>query len=363
MAEIVIDHVRHAYSGDLRDRDGLAIKGIDHHWRDGGAYALLGPSGCGKSTLLNIISGLIRPSAGRILFDGRDVTEVPTEARNIAQVFQFPVLYDTMSVFDNLAFPLRNRGVDRQRIQQRVESVAEMLDLQPVLRKKAAGLSAADKQKISLGRGLAREDVAAILFDEPLTVIDPHIKYALRRKLKLVHQATRRTLIYVTHDQSEAMTFADTVVVMAAGEVAQTGTPRELYERPAHTFVGRFIGSPGINLIPCALNGAMAEFSGGCLPVSGRLVQAAPRGQALEIGVRPRGIRPARRGERGMRAAIRAVERRGAFSLIKLQLGDNPLVMEIPDGEPTPSESFDLVFNPDMTLLYAGQRLQGAINA
>ena len=363
MAEIVIDHVRHSYSGDLRDRSGLAIKGIDHHWRDGGAYALLGPSGCGKSTLLNIISGLIRPSAGRILFDGRDVTDVPTEARNIAQVFQFPVLYDTLSVFDNLAFPLRNRGVDRRRILKRVESVAEMLDLGPVLHKKAAGLSAADKQKISLGRGLAREDTAAILFDEPLTVIDPHIKYELRRRLKLVHQATRRTLIYVTHDQSEAMTFADTVVVMSAGEVLQTGAPRALYERPGHTFVGRFIGSPGINLIPCSLNGAVAEFNGGRLPVSGRLVQAAPRGLALEIGVRPRHIRPARSGEKGMKAAIRAVERRGAFSLVKLQLGDNPLVMELPDGEPAPAESCDLIFNPDMTLLYAGQRLLGAINA
>ena len=363
MAEIVIDNVRHAYSGDLQDRNGRAIKGVDHHWQDGGAYALLGPSGCGKSTMLNIISGLVRPSAGRILFDGRDVTDVPTEARNIAQVFQFPVLYDTMTVFDNLAFPLRNQRMDRQSIANRVEIVAEMLDLQPVLRKKAAGLSAADRQKISLGRGLVREDVAAILFDEPLTVIDPHVKYELRRKLKLVHQATRRTLIYVTHDQGEAMTFADTVVVMSAGEVVQTGSPRELYERPGHTFVGRFIGSPGINLIPCALNGAVAEFNGGCLPVSGRVAAAAARGQAVEIGVRPRGIRPARRGERGMAAQIRAVERRSACSLVKLQLGDNPLVMEIPDGEPAPSESFDLVFNPDMTLIYAGQRLLGPINA
>ena len=157
-------------------------------WDDGGAYALLGPSGCGKTTLLNIISGLLTPTKGRVLYNGEDVTALPPEKRNIAQVFQFPVLYDTMTVYENLAFPLQNRHMEKSAIDQRVHEVAEILDLTSFLQQKAAGLAADAKQKISLGRGLVRSDVAAILFDEPLTVIDPHLKWHLRRKLKEIHE-------------------------------------------------------------------------------------------------------------------------------------------------------------------------------
>ena len=215
-----------------------ALKEIDHVWEQGGAYALLGPSGCGKTTLLNIISGLVRPSRGRILFDERDVTDLPTEARNIAQVFQFPVVYDTMTVRENLAFPLKNRACRRRQSAARVEEIARLLDLSRVLDRKARNLTADMKQKISLGRGLVRSDVAAILFDEPLTVIDPHLKWQLRSTLKEIHRLLDLTMIYVTHDQTEALTFADKVVVMHDGAVVQTGTPEELFERPAHTFVG-----------------------------------------------------------------------------------------------------------------------------
>ncbi len=161
-----------------REESDYALKRIHNTWDDGGAYALLGPSGCGKTTLLNVISGLLTPSKGRVFYDGQDVTDLPPEKRNIAQVFQFPVLYDTMSVFDNLAFPLRNRRVAPDEIKRRVLEVAEILDLTPFLKKKAAGLAADAKQKISLGRGLVRSDVAAILFDEPLTVIDPAFEMA-----------------------------------------------------------------------------------------------------------------------------------------------------------------------------------------
>ncbi len=155
---------------------------------------MLGPSGCGKTTLLNIVSGLLTPSRGRVLYDGKDVTELPPEKRNIAQVFQFPVLYDTMSVFNNLAFPLRNRGLSEIKIKERVLEVAEILDLTPFLNKRAEGLAADAKQKISLGRGLVRSDVAAILFDEPLTVIHPQMKWSLRQKLKDIHEELKRTL-------------------------------------------------------------------------------------------------------------------------------------------------------------------------
>ena len=195
-------------------------------WEQGRAYALLGPSGCGKTTLLNIISGLVTPSEGRVLFDGSDVTHLPTEQRNIAQVFQFPVIYDTMTVAGNLAFPLKNRGVERGAIKSRVAEIAACSILPSDLSRRARGITAEAKQKISLGRGLVRADVAAILFDEPLTVIDPALKWQLRSKLKAVHRALDLLMIYVTHDQIEALTFADEVVVMKDGRVLQIAHAR-----------------------------------------------------------------------------------------------------------------------------------------
>jgi glycerol transport system ATP-binding protein len=217
MAQIALKEIAHSYISTPKDESDYALKRIHSEWEDAGAYALLGPSGCGKTTLLNVISGLLTPSQGRVFFNGNDVTGLPPEKRNIAQVFQFPVLYDTMSVFNNLAFPLRNRGIQESEVEKRVLEVAEILDLTPFLKKRAAGLAADAKQKISLGRGLVRSDVAAILFDEPLTVIDPHLKWHLRRKLKEVHDQLKLTLIYVTHDQVEALTFAEQVMVMYEG--------------------------------------------------------------------------------------------------------------------------------------------------
>ncbi len=173
MAKITLDDLRHSYYPNPAAEDDWALKKLSLDWEDGGAYALLGPSGCGKTTLLNLISGLLRPTEGRILFDGQDVTEATPEQRNIAQVFQFPVIYDTMTVYDNLAFPLRNRGVAEAEVDKRVREIAEMLDLDHMLDKRASGLTADGKQKISLGRGLVRSDVNVIMFDEPLTVIDP----------------------------------------------------------------------------------------------------------------------------------------------------------------------------------------------
>ncbi|MEQ8700946.1 MAG: ABC transporter ATP-binding protein, partial [Bauldia litoralis] len=244
MAGITLDKVRHSYGPKPTNDEDWALKEVSLDFADGGAYALLGPSGCGKTTLLNLVSGLLRPTEGTILFDGLDVTDATPEARNIAQVFQFPVIYDTVTVYDNLAFPLRNRGVTGPDIDRRVREIASMLELDGMLTKRASGLTADGKQKISLGRGLVRSDVNVIMFDEPLTVIDPHLKWVLRSKLKELHSRIRRTMIYVTHDQTEALTFADKVVVMHDGQIVQIGTPAELFERPSHTFVGYFIGSP-----------------------------------------------------------------------------------------------------------------------
>src|SRR6478752_7644385 len=259
MARITLDHIRHAYGPNPKSEADYALREVDHEWNDGGAYALLGPSGCGKTTLLNIISGLLHPSHGRILFDGQDVTNLTTQARNIAQVFQFPVIYDTMTVYDNLAFPLRNRGVAEPEVDRRVRDILEMIDLAAMAKRKAQGLTADQKQKISLGRGLVRNDVNAILFDEPLTVIDPHMKWVLRSQLKKLHRQFGFTMVYVTHDQTEALTFADKVVVMYDGQIVQIGTPAELFEKPKHTFVGYFIGSPGMNVFPVSVEGHNAR--------------------------------------------------------------------------------------------------------
>ena len=225
MARIDLVDLAHSYGGNDAPLESFALKPVTMTWRQGGAYALLGPSGCGKTTLLNLISGIITPSRGKIQFDNADVTPLSTQKRNIAQVFQFPVIYDTMTVGQNLAFPLKNRGVAKSEIDKRVAEIAHLLDLTPHLNRKATRLTADAKQKISLGRGLVRSDVAAVLFDEPLTVIDPELKWQLRSKLKALHRTLDLTMIYVTHDQTEALTFADTVVVMHDGRVVQSGTP------------------------------------------------------------------------------------------------------------------------------------------
>ena len=292
MARIDLD-LAHSYVAHPQNDEDYALLPLNFTFEDGGAYALLGPSGCGKTTLLNCISGLLRPSQGTIRFDGNDVTDASPQARNIAQVFQFPVIYDTMTVGENLAFPLRNRGVPAAQVRQRVGRVAEMLDLSASLDRRASGLAADAKQKISLGRGLVRQDVSAILFDEPLTVIDPHLKWQLRRKLKEIHHEFRLTLIYVTHDQTEALTFADQVVVMSRGKAVQVGPADALFERPAHTFVGHFIGSPGMNFLP-------GQWRDGAIDVAGRRylpplpAQTAAALQAagsFRIGVRPEYLR------------------------------------------------------------------------
>jgi glycerol transport system ATP-binding protein len=352
MARIHLDHLRHAYRPDPRpdvDAD-WALRGLDLEWSDGGAYALLGPSGCGKTTLLNLISGLLTPTRGRILFGERDVTALEPGERNIAQVFQFPVVYDTMSVFDNLAFPLRNRGIAEPEVQRRVTEIAAMLDLDATLHERAAGLTADGKQKISLGRGLVRSDVAAILFDEPLTVIDPHLKWRLRSKLKELHQRVGRTMIYVTHDQTEALTFADQVVVMFDGQVVQSGTPVELFERPQHTFVGHFIGSPGMNLLPCELDAAgVPRFAGQAVPTASQQTEGA-RGKKLEIGVRPEFVRFA---GSGIPVRIERASDVGRFHIVDARAGEQLIKVIVAEGEPVPAEQGHLAFDPERTRVYA----------
>ncbi len=315
MARIDLD-LAHAYGPNPQRDEDFALLPLKMSFADGGAYALLGPSGCGKTTLLNIVSGLVRPSQGSVRFDGVEVTARTPQQRNIAQVFQFPVIYDTMTVAENLAFPLRNRGVDAGRIAQRVGRIAEMLELSGQLGSRAAGLAADAKQKISLGRGLVREDVSAVLFDEPLTVIDPHLKWQLRRKLKQIHHELKLTLIYVTHDQVEALTFADQVVVMTRGRAVQIGSASELFERPQHTFVGHFIGSPGMNFLPARIDGGGVEVAGQRVAAAAAAAPAAGDGPCL-LGVRPEYVTLAKpHGEGAVPAVVTQAQDIGTYWLL-----------------------------------------------
>lgn len=347
MAKITLSKLRHSYLEHPKSPEDYALKEIDLDWEDGGAYALLGPSGCGKSTLLNIISGLLTPSEGAVLFDDKDVTSLPPDKRNIAQVFQFPVIYDTMTAYDNLAFPLRNRGMDEAHVKTRVTEIAEMLELTDMLGTRASGLSPDNKQKISMGRGLVREDVNVIMFDEPLTVIDPHLKWKLRSKLKELHQKVRATMIYVTHDQTEALTFADQVVVMQDGEIVQIGTPVDLFERPAHIFVGHFIGSPGMNVLPCDIRDGRAFFNGINVPLEGAIIGEA--GGMTQIGIRPEFVEFA---AAGLPATVRKVSDIGRHNVVELMLGDTT-VKAIAEGDtPNQGDAVHIGFQRDQTRLY-----------
>jgi glycerol transport system ATP-binding protein len=333
--------------------------------------------------MLDIISGLLTPTEGQVLFDGDDVTRRPTVERNIAQVFQFPVLYDTMTVEQNMRFPLRNRGIDKREAQHRAEEVADLLDIAHLLKRRAKGLSADAKQLVSLARALVRRDVSAILFDEPLTVIDPQRKWTLRQALKRVHAELNHTLVYVTHDQTEALTFADTVVVMDEGEVLQRGTPDELFERPAHVFVGNFIGSPGMNFLACTVQDGVVSVAGVDLI---RLPDAESTDQGPDdvVGIRPDFVRcvpPDEIRPGDIEATVGIVRDLGTAHLVELRLGAEPtgeatdqaperapasrasaLVARIPAGGHVPDERCGIRLDPaDVHLFRGGRRVPGCL--
>jgi glycerol transport system ATP-binding protein len=356
MAKIQLD-LAHSYKPDPKVDSDYALLPLKMSFEDGGAYALLGPSGCGKTTMLNIMSGLVAPSHGTVLFDEQDMTGATPQQRNIAQVFQFPVIYDTMTVAENLAFPLKNRKVPADQIKQRVGQIAEMLEMSHQLDMAAAGLSADQKQKISLGRGLVRPDVSAVLFDEPLTVIDPHLKWQLRRKLKQIHHELKLTLIYVTHDQVEALTFADQVVVMTRGKVVQVGTPEALFDRPAHTFVGHFIGSPGMNFLPVTVRGDVLEIAGAHLPAGGG--RNLPDG-ALTLGIRPEYLElgaPDKPGAVSVR--VQQVQDIGTYWLVSCDASGVPLKLRLaPDvAPPAVGDTVGLQLLGDNTCFYQNEEL------
>jgi len=347
MAKITLKNLSHSYLTKQKSDSDWALRGVNIDWKDGGAYALLGPSGCGKTTLLNIISGLLNPTKGKVLFDDKDVTTLNPIERDIAQIFQFPVIYDTMTVYNNLAFPLKNRGLSENEIDSKVKKIAEMLELTSTLKNKASGLTADGKQKISLGRGLVRSDVNVIMFDEPLTVIDPHLKWVLRSKLKELHQKINRTMIYVTHDQIEALTFADQVVVMHEGQIVQTGTPVELFEKPKHTFVGHFIGSPGMNILSCEIKNGQISFEDKILPSNTSIKKS--NFSKIQVGIRPEFIKFS---NDGIPVKIKRVSDTGRHKVIDTECSSGSIKILANTSTQIPSGSAHITFDQKHTYAY-----------
>ena len=322
MAEIQLRNLHHSYGEKGRENE-FSISGLDLSWEHGTANALLGPSGCGKTTLLNVISGLLRPKGGSVLVDGKDVTALAPRDRHIAQVFQFPVVYESMTVYDNLAFPLRNSRKAEPDIKKRVETIAELLGLEKLLHIKSRRLTAAEKQKLSLGRGIVREDTSAVLLDEPLAVIDPKEKLDLRRRLREIQRSLNVTMIYVTHDQHEALTFADHVTLMKDGRIVQTGTPRELYDDPATPFVGYFIGSPGMNILDARLTNDGLRVGNAPIECSERFLRKLQtKGSSFKLGIRPEFVEVSEGDSRGgIRCDVRGTEDTGAYKVLSLSAG------------------------------------------
>ena len=356
MSKIDLNNVSHSYNPN-DPNPVYALNPFSMTWENGKRYAILGPSGCGKTTMLNIVSGLVRPSAGNILFDNEDVTDLKTENRNIAQVFQFPVIYNTMTVYENLAFPLKCRDFSQTKIDERVKSVADTLNLQSFLNSPAKKLTADQKQLISLGRGLVREDVAAVLMDEPLTVIDPDLKFRLRRKLKEINEEFKTTLVYVTHDQNEAMTFADNIIVMSEGEVVQAGTPKELFERPNTTFVGYFIGSPAMNLFETEVS------SENSVKVNNSIIKTTTnlsniKSKKIKLGIRSEFIEIANsQKDNIIDVNLDKVEDLGNYKLLTAKMGNLTIKSKINRDTEVPTNNLRLHIPAEKCCVYENERI------
>ena len=281
------------------------IHGVDLEIGDGEFVIFVGPSGCGKSTLLRMIGGLEETSRGAIVIDGRDVTAEPPSKRGLAMVFQSYALYPHMSVRENMGFGLKTAGAPKAEVEEKVGEAARALRLEEYLDRRPKALSGGQRQRVAIGRSIVR-DPTAFLFDEPLSNLDAALRVEMRYEIAKLHQSLDTTMIYVTHDQVEAMTLADRIVVLEFGRIAQAGTPRELYERPANLFVAQFIGSPAMNVWT--------------------LADAPPRGmdapaEAVSIGVRPEHVRIVGPGEGALDATVDVVEYLGADSFVIADAG------------------------------------------
>jgi ABC-type sugar transport system ATPase subunit len=316
------------------------IRGVDLQAAHGDFVVLVGPSGCGKSTLLRIIAGLESASAGEVLIDGQRVNEVGAADRGCAMVFQSYALYPHMTVYANMAFGLENAGVDKREIRRLVDAAAQMLRLDGLLERKPTQLSGGQRQRVAIGRAIVR-DPKIFLFDEPLSNLDAELRVSMRAELRELHRRLGATMVYVTHDQVEAMTLADRIVVLRDGCIEQTGTPRELYGRPANTFVAGFIGSPRMNFVPLAALGAG-------LPA---LASGLPAG-TQEVGLRPEHLRPSPVGQ-GLPLTVEATEYLGAQGLVRGTLAGGVRLEALVDAQALPSEGGTLWLAPDAGKVHA----------
>jgi multiple sugar transport system ATP-binding protein len=317
------------------------LHSLDLDMAAGEFLVLVGPSGCGKSTLLNCIAGLDESSSGEIRIGGRDVTKVPPRDRDIAMVFQSYALYPTMTVAENIGFGMRVRRVPRVEQRRRVAEVAKLLQIEPLLGRKPGALSGGQRQRVAMGRALVREPVL-FLFDEPLSNLDAKLRVELRGEIKRLHQRLGASIVYVTHDQIEAMTLGTRVVVLNQGAIQQIGTPAEIYERPANLFVADFMGSPPMNLVPARFSTqggiGIVRFGDGNealrLPVTPdpllqRYVAGGGAASAIVVGLRPEALQPAT-GEDALRLRAESVENAGSDTFATFPLGGATVTARLP---------------------------------
>jgi multiple sugar transport system ATP-binding protein len=300
-----------------------ALEALSLVVEDGEFLVLLGPSGCGKTTALRCIAGLEEPTAGAIRIGERDVTHVAPGERDIAMVFQNYALYPHLTVRRNIAFALEMRRLPRAEIARRVADVAGRLGLADLLDRRPGELSGGQRQRVALGRAIVREP-AVFLFDEPLSNLDAQLRSELRGELLALHRALRATMIYVTHDQVEAMTMGSRVAVLHEGRLRQLGTPRDVYERPADAFVARFIGNPGMNLVPGTCEPGVVRAAGLTVPVeSGRAVPD------VQVGIRPEHVAVVGAGRGQGNGVVRMVEPLGSETLVHVEAGASRLVARV----------------------------------
>jgi multiple sugar transport system ATP-binding protein len=356
MAVVTLDRLSKRYERAHKP----AVEEVSLTVADGEFMVLLGPSGCGKTTTLRMIAGLESISSGKLAIDERVVNAVPAKDRDIAMVFQSYALYPHMSVRENLAFGLRRRGVDRAEIERRVKGVAAALGLSELLDRRPHALSGGQRQRVALGRAIVR-DPKVFLFDEPLSNLDASLRASTRQEIAKLHRRLEATMIYVTHDQIEAMTLGDRICVMHNGKVAQIGAPLEVYRRPASVFVARFLGSPPMNIVPARLEGAedriFALAGGGGFGLDGAIDPSTlPADRSVLLGFRPEDI-SLTSPESGPRAIVQAVELLGAETILSATLeGGGDIAVRAPrDLVAQPGERIGLSVPPGALHLFDPQ--------
>jgi ABC-type sugar transport system ATPase subunit len=317
MASLTLEHIDKHFGSEK------ALSDVSLDVKDGTFCVLLGPSGCGKSTLLQIVAGLIRQDHGSVLLDGHVVNELEPRERDVAMVFQSYALYPHMTVAQNLSFGLQMRGMSKAEAMQKVQETARLLEIDDLLRRKPRQLSGGQRQRVAMGRALVRRP-RVFLLDEPLSNLDAQLRINVRLELKKLHKKIKTTILYVTHDQVEAMTLGDLVVVLRKGKVHQIGTPETIYNFPSDTFVATFVGSPMMNLFEGIIRyediGA-AFYSSGFTFDLGAFSKALD-GRSVEVGVRPEDVQCVKNGTRGISARVEMVSNVGAEKYVHARLGD-----------------------------------------